>query len=374
MKKTAAHTSPDPIPGSLDISLSKKRSTVDELADRVREKILSGEMPPGTRLPTTQQLAAQWGTYVPAVHAALTALTKEGLLDRRHRMGTFVKEREARLSRVGILAPSQLWQDASELLFIRELFLLLETRFLQENIRTTVWFETRQGEKTTTPIPALVKAAGRGEIQALIALNSGQYNAAWLNALPVPVTGLGRVLKHRVDFDINSFFEIALTRLQEQGCKSAGLITAVPPSHAEHVHAFRRAARRLKIQVRDAWVRNSIRYPEPHDEFGYNQFRELWAGPGRPDGLIAFPDNCAKGVMLGITTAGVRVPDQLKVVFHKNAELPFLCPIAAAMVANSSHQCVDAFVDQLTRLHAGEKCPEILLGYELIPPPKSPPK
>ncbi len=77
----------------------------------------------------------------------------------------------------------------------------------------------------------------------------------------MPVTGLGRVLKHHVDFDINSFFEIALARLRDQGCKSAGLITAVPPIHAEHLQAFRRAARRLKIQVRDPWVRNTIRLP-----------------------------------------------------------------------------------------------------------------
>ncbi len=91
------------------------------------------------------------GHIRPAVHAALTALTKEGLLDRRHRMGTFVKEREARLSRVGILAPSQLWQDATELLFIRELFLRLETRFLQENIRTTVWFEPARGKRRRPP-------------------------------------------------------------------------------------------------------------------------------------------------------------------------------------------------------------------------------
>ncbi len=55
----------DPIREAWIFRSRKKRSTVDELADRVREKILSGEMPPGTRLPTTQQLAAQWGTYVP---------------------------------------------------------------------------------------------------------------------------------------------------------------------------------------------------------------------------------------------------------------------------------------------------------------------
>ncbi len=356
----------NPAQGSLDIFLSKKRSTVDELADRIREKILGGEMPPGTRLPTTQQLAVQWGTYVPAVHAALAALAREGLLDRRHRKGTFVKEREPRLARVGILAPNQLWQDAHELLFIRELFLLLENRFLQENIHTSVWFETRQGEKTTTPVPRIVKAAEKGEIQALVALNAGQYNAGWLNALPVPVTGISSLLKNHIDFGIDSFFDLALTALGEQGCKSVGLISAVPATVTEHLQAFRKASRRRKVQTREVWVRNNIRYPEHHDKFGYHGFNEIWDLPERPDGLIVYPDTCAKGALLGITTAGAEVPRRLKVVFHKNAELPFLCPIAATMVASSCAEYVDALIEQLTRIHAGEACPKFVLDYKRL--------
>ncbi len=363
---------PHTVPGPLDIAITKKRSTVDELADRIREKILSGEMPPGTRLPTTQQLAVQWGTYVPAVHAALAGLAKEGLLDRRHRKGTFVKERETRLSRVGILAPGQLWQDASELYFIREVFLLLENRFLRENIRTSVWFETREGEKAATPIPQLVRAAEKGEIQALIALNSGQYNAEWLNGLPVPVTG-GRLLKNHVDYDINSFFEISLGILQDRGCKSVGLISAVPATAVEFFQAFRKIARRRKLLMKDIWLRNNIRFPEHHDEFGYKQFRELWALPERPDGLIVFPDNCAKGALLGITTSGVEVPRDLEVVFHKNAELPFLCPIAAHIVTNSCEEIADAYIAQLTSLFAGEKCSEILIDYKRMEPKKERP-
>lgn len=353
-------------PLKVDIALSKKRSTVDELADRVREKILSGEMPPGTRLPTTQQLAEQWGTYVPAVHAALSTLAKEGLLDRRHRKGTFVKERESRLSRVGVLAPSQLWQDASELYFTREIFLRLESRFLQENIRASVWFETRQGEKTSTPLPQLMKAVEKGEIQALVALNGGEYNAGWINALPVPVSGLSPLLSNHVDFDEVSFFEISLTALRDQGCRSVGLISAVAAAKSDHFQVFRKVAQRLKLQVREAWVRNNIRHPEHHDEFGYKQFRELWELPDKPDGLVGYPDTCAKGIVLGITTTGVKVPAELKVAFHKNAELPFLCPIPATIVGSSCAQCVDAIIDQLVRIHRGEECSQVLIGYDLM--------
>ena len=352
--------------GGIDVSLSRKRSTADKLADRVRGKILNGEMPPGMRLPTTQQLAVQWGSYVPAVHAALASLAKEGLLDRRHRKGTFVKEREARLSRVGILAPNQLWQDTHKVFFIREIFLLLESRLLRENIHTSVWFETRQGVKATTPISKIVKMAQKGEIQALVVLNGGEYNAGWLNALPIPVTSLGGFLRNGVDFDARSFFEISLGVLREQGCKSVGLISTVPPAMSEHFQAYREIARRMKMNVRDNWVNTSISDPELHEEFGYQQFLNLWASPKRPDGLITYPDTCARGVSLGITTAGVWVPRDLKVVFHKNAELPFQCPIAATMVTNSCEQCVEAIINQLTRIHAGEKCPEIMLGYERL--------
>ncbi|MET8339251.1 GntR family transcriptional regulator [Streptosporangium canum] len=60
-------------------------SAVSALADALRRRVLSGEMPPGTPLPE-QELSALYGVARPTVREALAVLVHEGLLRReRHR-------------------------------------------------------------------------------------------------------------------------------------------------------------------------------------------------------------------------------------------------------------------------------------------------
>lgn len=60
-------------------------SAVGALADALRRRVLSGEIPPGTALPE-QELSALYGVARPTVREALAVLVHEGLLRReRHR-------------------------------------------------------------------------------------------------------------------------------------------------------------------------------------------------------------------------------------------------------------------------------------------------
>ncbi|MFF3442188.1 GntR family transcriptional regulator [Streptosporangium sp. NPDC002721] len=60
-------------------------SAVGALADALRRRVLSGEIPPGTTLPE-QELSALYGVARPTVREALAVLVHEGLLRReRHR-------------------------------------------------------------------------------------------------------------------------------------------------------------------------------------------------------------------------------------------------------------------------------------------------
>ena len=53
-----------------------------QVAERVRELIRSGDLPPGTRLPSTQELAARWQIAADTVQLGIQPLVKEGLLTR----------------------------------------------------------------------------------------------------------------------------------------------------------------------------------------------------------------------------------------------------------------------------------------------------
>lgn len=68
------------------------RSLPTQLADELRERIASGEWPTRTRLPSEQELAADYGVSRPTMRSALRRLQESGIVRVRHGAGTFVTE------------------------------------------------------------------------------------------------------------------------------------------------------------------------------------------------------------------------------------------------------------------------------------------
>ncbi|GAU66470.1 putative TetR family transcriptional regulator [Streptomyces sp. NBRC 110611] len=56
----------------------------------IRQRISDGELAPGDRVPSTRQLARQWGVALATATKALTTLRLEGLVETRPRAGTVV--------------------------------------------------------------------------------------------------------------------------------------------------------------------------------------------------------------------------------------------------------------------------------------------
>src|SRR5262245_9879881 len=64
-----------------------------KVAAELREKIISGSLPPGAQLPSEPELEKQHGVSRNTVRLALAALANEGLVEPRQGRGTFVRER-----------------------------------------------------------------------------------------------------------------------------------------------------------------------------------------------------------------------------------------------------------------------------------------
>src|ERR1035437_9768643 len=58
------------------------------------ELIKSGDLPPGTRLPTERDYAAQLGISLAPIRQGLADLAHQGYLDRYKSRGTFVRDRK----------------------------------------------------------------------------------------------------------------------------------------------------------------------------------------------------------------------------------------------------------------------------------------
>ncbi|MBI3369943.1 MAG: GntR family transcriptional regulator [Burkholderiales bacterium] len=61
------------------------------LASMLRQRVIDGEWPPGTALPAETRLAAEHGVALGTLRRALELLAEQGLIERRHGKGTFVR-------------------------------------------------------------------------------------------------------------------------------------------------------------------------------------------------------------------------------------------------------------------------------------------
>jgi GntR family transcriptional regulator len=71
----------------------------ERIADTLRQAIRTGQIRPGARLPAETALAKTHGSSVPTVRDALAELLAEGLIDKRHGIGNFVREPRQRVER-----------------------------------------------------------------------------------------------------------------------------------------------------------------------------------------------------------------------------------------------------------------------------------
>lgn len=65
-------------------------SLADEVAERLRRRIVDGEFAPGARLPTGSQLAAEYGVSMSVVREAMSRLKHDGLIRSVQGAGAFV--------------------------------------------------------------------------------------------------------------------------------------------------------------------------------------------------------------------------------------------------------------------------------------------
>ncbi len=78
-------------PDSLDLP-EEATSLSQRILNDIRAKIVSGEWGPGHRIPFEHELTVQYGCSRMTVNKALTQLAASGLIERRRRSGSFVRQ------------------------------------------------------------------------------------------------------------------------------------------------------------------------------------------------------------------------------------------------------------------------------------------
>jgi len=81
------------------MNFDQKTPIYQQLADSIRQDILSGALPAETAIPSVRQISVEYGLNPQTVLNATQLLIQEGLLEKRRGLGMFVhKEARAQLS------------------------------------------------------------------------------------------------------------------------------------------------------------------------------------------------------------------------------------------------------------------------------------
>jgi DNA-binding transcriptional regulator YhcF (GntR family) len=331
-----------------------------QVAKHVRSLILAGDLPAGEKLPRMHDLAAEWNTNYFTVHTALTKLVGEGLLERKARLGTFVRRQNKGLHHVGIYYGDEILIK-HERAFYRALHAQLLQLLQKEGISSRVFIDCRPKNQLREPLLDLSESIAANEIQGLIIPLLNVREPEWIRTLPIPTSLFSgmRADFSRIRMDFSEIMALACGALREQGCRTVGLIhpTLAPPSGKPRndslPDAFLRAIEKFGLETRKPWFRVSRIQRESQEQFGYNELHKLWALDERPEGLIVYPENVSRGVVLALLEEQVPVPEQLKLVLHKNENVDFLCPVQADWIVTQERDVAKALLQQLRDRFAG---------------------
>lgn len=345
------------------------------ISARLREQIIQGEIAPGTELPPTAALAEQWKTSYFTAHTALKNLVKEGLLERKHGSGTYVREQRNTLDCIGLYYDdTSVWTD-DEKAFYRNIYGSLERELRKQRVALRVFVDPRAKSKQLTVMPELRKALDSREIQGLIAPITGADNLKWLLKLPTPLAVISSRMgiPNKVGFNEPHNLLRMLKHLKAQGCRTVGVISNLYVNERSQFQSerllfdgqFAQALEETGMSTQPSWVRKSKKVlTDGLARFGYQEFHELWRQPERPDAVIAFPDMVVRGVIIAALEAGVRAPRDVKFFFHRNAHVNLLCPFPAGWEITDEDKVAKALITMVRDQHQGKKVQPVYILNE----------
>ncbi len=289
-----------------------------------------GRLQPGERLPTTAALAKRFGYDLRTVQQALASLAARGFLDRKPRVGTFV--RESRLNpTIGMLTgwnlhlernewPRLLTAHLREALDAKGYQLRVFDDLFAAMVHESASFDAameRLGEQFSEALPV-----GFLEVQFHLQRFSALY-PEWQR----PSVSIGRPeYGGEVSFHRDDFFQTSLRHLYESGRRrvlylgKSGLLEHFP----HELESFWQTTRQFgfhRAEVRELYIRVQNQELEPQAAALMSELIGQWKTRRRnerPDALLVGDDVMMRGIGAALTASGVAIPEELAVVSFAN--------------------------------------------------------
>ncbi len=295
-----------------------------QIAKTLRERILNGELPEGTRLPPEPELAEELGVNHLTLRKGLAILAEQSLIAQVQKKGTFVTYRRKIHRRIGILSYSVMYQDTY---FMRLMLMLSRAVTSHEDtelVLLTIENLEKQGRKRLLEMLNHSKCDGIFIIAASLKLthllNEPEFdhiNMVFCN------TGTGRTgLSKRHFVESANTITRGLEYLHQLGHRRIGYLTIDSSLYTfarERNEEFYAAARKLDIAT-DLVRVSSRRRINSYDDEWYDDCRaamlDLCRMPPdqRPTAVIGANASCILGAWQGVMDMGMRIPDDISLL------------------------------------------------------------
>jgi hypothetical protein len=283
-----------------------------QIVQTLRDEILSGQRPPGAKLPTYDALIEQFAVTRPTVSRVLKALRSEGLITVDGKRGVFVAKifpHHNRYLWVTSEQPGSL-EWTSFLATILDLIQKRETG-LPDEVIPLVGVD---GRANNPAYQTLCDAVEHKSVAGLLLMNSATtYLLPALQSPGLPRVAIWAPLPHAalLSLDFDALIERACTRLLEKGKR----IAVISP-HAHNLERSQAYLLKRGLAKDRLWALHVA-------PIGCERITELlFDRPDRPDAVFVTDDNLVTPLLAGLKRARMRVRRDVHVLAHCNWPRP----------------------------------------------------
>ncbi len=325
------------------------------LAD-LRMRILDGRLPPGTRLPSRSHFEGEFTTTPVTVQRVFDQLSRDGFVVTRGWQGTFVSELPPHLNRFACVFPyrdrperpwPQFWHalaaEASAL--ARELGHDLVFCYGNETHQDVEAYQELVSDVQQRRLAGLIFATKPFYLQGSPVLEAPDMPRVAIMPEPMPPNVKA----------VNTpagFFDAAVDWLLAQGRRRIAAV-AVPLVRQAVIDALQSRG----VAVPSYWVQTAL----AGDAAGTRSAVQLLMASEpsrRPNGLLIMDDNLVPDATAGLLDAGLRVPQDIRVVGHAN--FPHATPSAMPIhrIGCDVRDVLRACLQSLEAQRCGAEAPE----------------
>lgn len=324
------------------------------VADRLRESFVSGQWAPGTRLPTRRDLGTEFDCSTITLQMAMDTLAAEGFIRSDGRHGTFVHDQPPHLTDIAVVFPPAPVET-------NHFWVALDNTIRNAafpGFKLKCWYGVDEHVDNAAHA-ALCERVEQGSLAGVLFVTSPFYflNSPLLLRRPgIPRVAFASNWRHpeasvsAIEFKHASFAERAVARLAQNKCRRLAIITYPDDPYETWLEICERHG----VELRPYWYQGvSQSSPGTGRNLARLLFRE--GQKDRPDAVIVADDNLLEPIALGLVDAGIRVPQEVRVLAHCNFPWPTRSAVPVMRLGWDTRGILDLALNVLNRTRGKPK-------------------